>query len=176
MDQSSIAVRYAKALFELAVEQNMEESVFVDIQFIKNLLNKEESFTRILSSKAIDVFEKQDICARLLSNQINPLTNRFLAYLIQKRREDYLLRIVLEYIRHFNRRKNLINVVIKSAVPLSQNHIESIENAIQTQLQKTPSVEAVIDDSLIGGYQIIVGDRFYDYSVKGMLEKFGQSI
>lgn len=176
MDQSAIAVRYAKALFELSVEQKIEEQVFNDMKYLQKLLVEEDGISGILTSKAIDVSEKQDIFNRLFVSQINPLTARFLSFLIQKRREDFLLRIILEYTKHYNNFRNQIGVTVKSAIPLSQSQLEGIESAIAIQFKKTPTVENVVDDSLIGGYQIFIDGRFCDQSVKGMLEKFEQSI
>jgi F-type H+-transporting ATPase subunit delta len=176
MDQSAIAVRYAKALFELAKEQKAEETIFGDMLYLKKLLSEEKKVTQILSSKAISIIEKKGIVKQLLEPSINPLTHKFLIYVIQKRREVFLQRIFLEYIRHFNTSRDLVRVIVKSASPLSQNQLSKIQATVSTQLGKTPAIETSIDSSLIGGYQIVIGDRFYDYSVKGILERIEHSI
>ncbi len=176
MDQSAIPVRYAKALFELSIEQKLEEAIYRDIILVKQIISDNTNFRLLLMSRAITQAEKNELVKNIIEPHVNKLTYKFLNYVIKKRREEFITRIVLEYISCYNQKNNIIQVTVKSASTLSNQHIDKIKNIISTQTNKTPVLSNITDSSLIGGYQVFVNDRFYDISVKGMLKKIEQSL
>lgn len=175
MDQSAIPVRYAKALFELSIEQNIEEEIYKDITLINQVIADNTDFMLALTSRAILQSDKIKILKETIEPHVNKLTFRFLKHVIKKRREEFILRIILEFIKCYNKRHDIIKVTVKSASTLTNEHISKIKNIISEQTGKTPIMAYDVDKSLIGGYQVIIDDKFYDMSVKGMLNKIEKS-
>ncbi|HPW66820.1 MAG TPA: ATP synthase F1 subunit delta [Salinivirgaceae bacterium] len=175
MDQSAIPVRYAKALFELSIEQNIEEDIYKDIIFVNQIIADNTDFLPILCSRAILQSDKIKILKEIIEPHVNELTYRFLKHIVRKRREVFITRMLLEFIKCYNQRHNIIQVTVKSAITLTSEHVDKIKNTISEQTGKTPIMSYSVDRALIGGYQVFIDDRFYDMSVKGMLNKIEQS-
>lgn len=175
MDQSAIPVRYAKALFELSIEQNIEKEVCNDAHLVLQTINDNKEFANIIASRAITQTDKVDMLVKILKQHINQLTLKFLCLVVQKRRGEFLRRIALEYIKCYNQKQNIVQVIVRSSVILTNQQTEKIKEIISTQTGKTPQLEIEVAPSLIGGYQVILGDKFYDMSVKGTLERIEQS-
>jgi F-type H+-transporting ATPase subunit delta len=175
MDQSAIPVRYAKALFELSIEQNIEEEIYKDITLINQIIADNADFMLVLTSRAILQSEKIKILKEIIEPHVNELTYRFLKHIVKKRREEFINRITHEFIRCYNQRHNIIQVTVKSARNLSKEHVDKIKGIISEQTGKKPIMSYAVDQSLIGGYQVFIDDKFYDMSVKGMLNKIEKS-
>lgn len=172
MNESAISVRYAKALYDLAIEQDKKEIIFENISLIKEILSKESELKTFLKSPAISGSEKKTVLKKIFTESADSLTIRFLELLTEKKREIFLYRIALEYIRLYTESKNLVHVKITSATKLNPKQIKEFETTISTQLKKEPLIEITEDSSIIGGYQLIIGDKQIDHSVKGMLKEF----
>ncbi|MDD4746445.1 MAG: F0F1 ATP synthase subunit delta, partial [Salinivirgaceae bacterium] len=63
-----------------------------------------------------------------------------------------------------------------SAVELNEKQIEILNKSISNQLNKEPVIETVVDKTLLGGYQLILGNKQLDHSVKRMLKDFNKLI
>ena len=176
MNESAISVRYAKALYNLAVEQDKDETIYNDLSVIKNTLDNEPLLRNFLKSPAISGNEKKLTLNTLFKNSVDPLTLRFIDLITDKNREMFLYRMTLEYIQLYMEKKNYVQVKIISATELDEKQIEAFEKSISTQLDKTPIINTMVDKSLLGGYQLIIGDKQLDHSVKGMLHNFNKTI
>ena len=162
--------------YELAVEQGVEELLFSEMVGLKTAIRQEKQLKSLLKSPAISVVEKKSIIKNLFLDSISPLLMRFLIYLLENRREQFLERIILEYESTFNASRNIIPVKVFSAIPLTNKQISNFQQIIQTQLKKEPQIENIIDASLIGGYRVTIGFKEIDQSVKGMLQNFKKTI
>ena len=89
MDQSAIPVRYAKALFELSIEQNIEEEIYKDITLINQVIADNTDFMLALTSRAILQSDKIKILKETIEPHVNKLTFRFLKHVIKKTRRIY---------------------------------------------------------------------------------------
>lgn len=176
MNESAISVRYAKALYNLALEQDKGETIYNDLTLIKNTLDGEPLLRNFLKSPAISGKEKKSTLHTILENSVDSLSLRFIDLITDKNREMFLYRIALEYIRLYMENKNYVQVKIISAVELNEKQIEILNKSISNQLNKEPVIETVVDKTLLGGYQLILGNKQLDHSVKRMLKDFNKLI
>jgi hypothetical protein len=77
MNQSKIAVRYSKALFNLAIEKGLLNELKNDIQLVA-LACKEANFQRLLESPVVKTSQKKTLLKEIFSGKVNPLTTQFL--------------------------------------------------------------------------------------------------
>jgi|SRR5690606_29301388 len=161
-----LAYRYAKALLEIAVEKGQLEEVFQDVQWLKAICKSNPDFVSLLRSPIIKADKKQKIVAAITDGKVNPITQGFIRLLISKAREAVLPEILGEFVNQYKAHKNINTVTLTTAVPVS----DSVKENIVAQVKKVANIENVeleekVDQSIIGGFVLQLGDQMVDASI-----------
>jgi F-type H+-transporting ATPase subunit delta len=170
MPTSVVAKRYAKALFQLAVEQNVLDAVQADAEHLAGLLAHSEELAKITGPYLITIEGRKKNLRALFEGRMHPLLLRFLLFLSDKRRFEAIIDILEEFRALCDERKNILNIRIVSAQPLSQGQVDEISKRMASRFTKTIRAAAKVDPSLLGGFQVHVGDVVYDYSIDHLLD------
>ena len=166
MANPRLAGRYAKSLLDLATEQNQVEAVYADIKFLQALCNSNQDFVNVLKSPVIKPDIKEKIIVSLTENNVSKTTALFLRLLINKAREYNLPEIVKAFLDQYNAMNNIHQVKLTTAVPISVDLQNNIVNKIKsiTKVDKI-EMETTVEDDLIGGFTLQMGDTFVDASI-----------
>ena len=171
MRQPKVAHRYAKALFDLAIEKGEIEAVKVDLDNIKALNNPE--LNAVWMSPVIQGDKKQKIFAALLNGKVNAITTAFFNLLFNKGRELAIGEIVSDFESMYRRHHNIQVVEITTATPVP----ETVNQYIVGKLKERPrfkdsklQVTNKVDDALVGGFVLHVDDLLYDASIRHDLQ------
>jgi len=169
MNESIIAVRYAKALQQLAREKNSSEQVYNDMTLVLNVAAEVREFQTFLESPIIQPSKKIEISSKIFE-AFNPLTTTFLNTLYTNRRENILNDIARKFISVVNSEKKITVATVITTTPI---HADTKENILKLIGKKynTEKVELheAIDESLIGGFIIKVNDQQLDASISTKL-------
>jgi F-type H+-transporting ATPase subunit delta len=168
---SRVAIRYSKALFELAVEQNLLEEVRQDLMLIREVCQNNPDFQQTLNNPLIEENVRLKIFEELFKANINPLTYTFLQLLSRKRRSSFLLEMIDDYLERVLEHKGILSCLLITPTSVEANQIETIKDRIETLTQKSVICNFQIDDTLIGGFIIKIKDMVIDLSIKTLLEK-----
>lgn len=168
MKKTSASIRYAKALFALALASGQTEDVLKDLKMINQTINKEVPLINLISNPTITRTIKQNVFKKLFVDKINKTTGRFLSLIIKKRRESFLLDIIEKYQQTYNAHHNISVVEIISAKALSDETKESIKQKMSLQ-GGVVELKQRIDPNLIGGFIIKRGDFQYDTTIRRKL-------
>ncbi|MBN1111586.1 MAG: ATP synthase F1 subunit delta [Bacteroidales bacterium] len=170
MNEGKIAVRYAKALFELSREKEILEKVIVDVKFISQVIEEFPQLTEIIESPVITNNQKRETINKLFNNNIQKITLDFLLLIINKGRGNYLNRILHRFVIDYRQYKNIKEAVITTATPLDATNKEHIRNSMEATLNTNVEIIERTDKNIIGGFIIRVDDTQYDASVSSNLE------
>lgn len=170
MSIKRVASRYAKALVELAQEQNKLEQVKEDMETFRGLL-KNRDFELMLKSPVIPNPKKKAILNQLLEDKTDNLSMQFFQILINKEREDVIPEIIPEFMELYREVMHISRLKITSAQPLSEEVVQDIiENLQKSRLiEEHVEVETAVDPELIGGFVLEFDDNLYDASVSNQL-------
>ncbi|WP_417884647.1 ATP synthase F1 subunit delta [Zunongwangia sp.] len=164
MKGSRAAQRYAKALFELASENKIDEAVKDDMISISKTIDVNPELKNTLLSPVIKASIKSNILQEVFK-AVNPLTKKLFSLLIENERIGILNIICHQYLLKFDESRHIQNAKVTTVVPLN----DALEIKIQAKIKELTGREAkiknVIDDSIIGGFILRVGDLQYDASV-----------
>ena len=83
--QSRAAIRYAKAMYDIANEENSINEVYKDMNFINELNSGSFDFKNLLSNSQINFQDKKKLILSLIK-QSNALTERLIDLLIHNKR------------------------------------------------------------------------------------------
>jgi len=171
MLDSIIAERYAKSLFELALETGKLEQVRKDMDLIIEVCLSNRDFRHMLLSPVIRPEKKVAVLDALFSGKIEELTRQFYKLLSQKRREKFLEGIARQFVAKYKKHHNIHVIEIRTAAPLSEELREKIVNIIETRTKGTVELTEIIDKNMIGGFIVSDEGRRFDASLTTTIKK-----
>ena len=165
-----VAERYAKALITLAVEQNQLEDVYYDASRILTFCRESREFMLFLKSPIIKPSQKNKTITLISEGRgrsENKLVITFVKLLVNKGRGSILPEILQAVEDEYNKIKQIFKIKLTTAVPVSDEVKEVIVKKIKdnTRLENI-ILNHVIDDSIIGGFKLELGDLLVDGSVQ----------
>ena len=171
------AVRYAKALLQLAQEKNLVETVIADVKLIHNTIEENRELGLMLKSPLIRGEKKGSILASIFGSKINQLTLKFVQLVVDHKRENSLLAICDMFINKYNELKNIAIVSITTTQTLTEELKAEVVTKIKSEY-KFSEVELIenIDESLIGGMILRIGDKQLDASIRRKLTNIKQEL
>jgi len=171
MNQSKIAVRYAKALFQLALEKNKLDAVYSDIVMISKALKDFTQFGLYLKSPVVKPSQKLSLIKQAFTGNINEISLGFLGLLVQNKREIYLEDIIRRFFDVFREYKGIKSAVITTAGPLNDQMKEKFQALLSSIYKSGIELQTTQDATIIGGFVLKVEDQQYDASVATGLKR-----
>jgi len=170
MSHSASASRYANALFQLAKEAKVLDSISVDLDKIMELLLEHNEFASFIKNPSIKNFNKislLDIISDKL--ELSKLTKDFLGVVTKKGRISNLEDIIKSYrdlLADFN---GIKNAYVASAKALSEIQVKSIKQKLKEKFNSEFIIHTQTDESLIAGLKVQIGSQMIDSTIKSKL-------
>lgn len=176
MTRSPVALRYARAIFELAREQGRLDAVQADFAALTELGRDRETFLRVVSPYTLTAENRAKLWKAVLGDHSDPLTLRFLLFLVSKGRGMILGDVIHAFNDLCCEAQGIVPIEIVSAQKLSDEQLNAIVARFEQQLQKKLRATSQVNPSLLGGFQVRVRDTIYDYSVNNQLDRLQRSM
>lgn len=172
MKETRVALRYAKSLISLAEERQVLEQVKEDMLTIKSVCEENQDFTDMLKSPIVKGRVKNTILNKIFAKEVCELSLAFINIVTEKKREAILGAIAKNFIRLYNESKNIVTASVTTAIAMS----EDIRAQVLAQLKSVVGDDEVqmeerVDENLIGGFVLRVGDLEFNASVANKLQK-----
>jgi len=166
-----IGKRYALALFDAAVAEDVLEQVNDDVVSFTRLLESEPALGRFLSSLRVTPEEKKDLIVRVLGERASGLFVKLLLLLNDKRRlDDFDFEEMSEsFQRLYEQHAGIVRVSVITAVELDAELERKARATIEQRTGKKATLVKRVDPSIIGGMIMIAGDRILDGSIRNRL-------
>ncbi|MBO9200307.1 MULTISPECIES: ATP synthase F1 subunit delta [Niastella] len=172
MPNPRLAARYAKSLIDLANERNQLESVYKDMLYLQALCKESHEFLTLMRSPVVKADKKVAIVLAVTKGKISELTDAFNLLMITKGREAYLPEISSAFIEQYKHQKGIHTVKLTTAVPVTEELKKQIISQVQKQTKMdTIDLKATVNEDLIGGFVLEIGDQLIDASVAYDLNK-----
>ncbi len=176
MIENEVARKYGQAVFELAQDKGELEQVAEDLKMLRETISEVRDFKNLLYHPRINDEKKKEVFLDIVGDEISDITRDFCQLLIDKRRIRFLHHIVRDFEKRHNQAEKILEVELSSAIELP----EELENRIRARLSDITGynieLETEVDEDIIGGFQIKVGDRIIDGSIQGELEKIQKQL
>ena len=166
---------YAEALFEAAKEKGKLEEIHEQLDQFADALAENREMQLFFFSPYFSSTEKKDGLKKALTGAEPELVN-FLELLAEKHRTPVLFRIRRQFDALWAKENKRLGVTVTSAVELDPKVVESLGEQIEKQTGQTVELESRVDDGIIGGIVLQVGNMVLDASVKHRLEKLRKSV
>lgn len=164
MTGAKAAIRYAKALLDLARDKQAADRVHDDMKHIFQVMNQGKGLQLLLKNPVIKS-EVKKAALKTIFPAISPLTQGLINLLIENKR-IYALGIVAEkYIIQYNQWKGNQTATVTTAIPLTDELKSHVLATLKTLTTANITLENKIDEAIIGGFVLRVGDWQYDASI-----------
>ncbi len=171
MNQSKISVRYAKALFQLALEKDQLEEVRKDILLVSQSLKEYEQFRLYLKSPVVKSSQKYNLIKDIFKNSVTETCLNFLGLLVQNKRENHLEDISRQFLDLYSKYKGIKPALITTAVPLDDSIRQNLYQLLSSVYKTEIDLITHQDASILGGFILKIGDQQYDASVANGLRR-----
>tara|TARA_B100001109_G_C18845073_1_gene466389 strand:- start:670 stop:1227 length:558 start_codon:yes stop_codon:yes gene_type:complete len=171
MRNARVTTRYAKALHGLAIENNSELDVYNDMQKLLITCSNNKELALFLKSPIIKTDKKLKILEHIFSKKISKISFLFLKIITQKKRESLLYDIASKFIEVYKKHNKIETASIITAQKLEPVLRENILKVLNNKLKEKIELNEVVDEKIIGGSIIRLGDKQLDSSVSSALKK-----
>lgn len=171
-----LARRYAHALFLSSKEKNMLDAVEADLHLVVRTIKDNPELYNLIGLQSILQNAKKDIFEKLFEGKISSLTMNFIKLIIDKHREQYLEDIFGEFGNIVDDARGIIDVDIRSAFKLPPDQEEMVRQQLSKELNKDVRLNIEVDQDLLGGVIMKIGDKLFDASAKYQLQALERNL
>lgn len=176
MTDSRVAKRYARALFNIALQQDILQSVEDDLTGVCAVIAHSKDLKHFLGSPNRTREDKMKLLEGIFSDRVTALTMHTVRLLLKRRREVMLELVKLEYLKLRRDHDMVTHALVTSASPLDQPHRDRIVAKIEAATKKRVEAEFVLDPKLIGGVKVMYDNFVLDGTARGYLNRMKNHI
>lgn len=169
MKGSRVAIRYAKALLATAQDQQAVDQVADDMESVYTTLENSQELKAVLASPVISAELKGDTL-KAIFGKVSPVVKTFLALVAENNRANYLDGVALKYKQLYQELQGKQEAEVTTAVPLTPALEKVVMEKIKTLTDKKVELVSTVDQDIIGGFILRLGDQQFDASVANQLQ------
>ncbi len=167
---SGIAERYAKAVFDLALEGKSVKAIETDLAALEAALGDSADLVTLISSPLITRDQQGRAVAALAARMgLSPIIAGALGLKAQKGRLYILPHFIAALRRLIARHKGEVTAEVTAAQALSAAQSDKLATALKAAVGKDVNIDMAVDEDLIGGLVIKLGSRMIDTSLRARL-------
>jgi F-type H+-transporting ATPase subunit delta len=168
------ARRYAEAAFLLAKEGGNADAWTSGLQAAASLFGDSDA-ARFLANTSVSAGAKRQLIEKALAGA-DPNVLNLALLLLHRRRTSLGPPVAQAFQEILDREKGISHAVVTSAVPLSADEQRDVEKKLQELAGGSVTIEAQVDDKIIGGLVVRIGDRLIDGSTRSRLVALKQRL
>ena len=170
MAQTRAAIRYAKAILSLAGDHNSAEAVNGEMKLIADTISENKALSEMLESPVVTSVVKRSALLEIFENS-STLSTNLIETLIANKRINLLEHVAQKYTELYDQLNGIQIAVVTTAVPLTDDLKTKVLAKVKELTSKEASIENIIDESILGGFILRVGDIQYNASIANKLSK-----
>ncbi|RQD72290.1 MAG: ATP synthase F1 subunit delta [Tindallia sp. MSAO_Bac2] len=166
-----VANKYARALFEAVLESDSLEpgSALEELDAITASFDEVPKFYQLYTSPVISDDEKKKMLTSIFKDRLSPEIYHFLLILIDKQREIAFLDIHAVFQKLTEEYQKKMKVTVITAVPLNDETVDRLRQTLNRVTGKEVELFNQVDDSIIGGAMLRMGDQVIDGTLRRRL-------
>jgi F-type H+-transporting ATPase subunit delta len=170
-----IARVYTEALFEVAKEKGKLDRIHDELNQFADAVRDDRDLQVFLFSPYFSSAEKSEGIERAVKDADSEFLN-FLELLVEKHRMPLIFRIQRQFEEAWKEENKKLDVTVTSAVELDQKVIEQISSAVEEQTGRDVELRSTVDQDILGGIVLQVGNKVLDASIRNRLEKLRKTV
>tara|TARA_R110001583_G_C5613007_1_gene405479 strand:- start:109 stop:645 length:537 start_codon:yes stop_codon:yes gene_type:complete len=164
------AIRYAKAILSLATEQKKAEAINNDMKLMASTIAENMELSNMLNNAVIKSESKKAILLAVFP-KLNKMSSNLFDVLISNKRMNLLNEITLQYTILFDAANGKEVAKVTTAIPMTTALEAKVLAKVKQLTNKEVILENIVDENILGGFILRVGDKQYNASVSNSLNK-----
>jgi F-type H+-transporting ATPase subunit delta len=167
---AGIAARYATAIFEIAQENNNLDGLESTVNDLASALAESDDLRGLIASPVVSrADQRASITAIAQQMGADPIIQNTLALLADKRRLFVLPQLIVALRDLIADARGIVTADVVSAKALTKGQADKLVKTLSERVGKTVTINATVDESLIGGLVVKVGSKMIDTSISSKL-------
>ncbi len=160
---------YSQALFELARQEQLVDTVQDDLNVLLNLINTEKDLLVFMESPYFTLEQKQQLIQKTCGT-FNNLTLNFLMAVLAHKRTPVLPDIIEKYEKLYRSSHNYCDIYLTVSQALVRSELEAVKTALAAVMSSDKiTLKVTVDSSILGGAVIRYSDKVIDNSIRNRL-------
>lgn len=172
MSDRASAVRYARALFDVAQKESDPVQVEQNLSDLVTTIAGSDELSRVLSSRSVPEDVRRRVVTAIAErlSVVAPVA-KLMGLLADRRRLGLLPEIAAAYTARLLDYRNILQADVQTAAPLAPDAAAALQASLAAATGKQITMNVTVDPSLLGGVVARVGSTVYDGSVRTQLKK-----
>ena len=167
---STVVIRYANALMDLATESKAVDKVLKDLGEIAKMIDSSADLAAMISSPMIEKSQQQDALFAIAKKaKFQDLTTNFFGVLVQNGRLNALPVIVKAFMIEYAKRQGQVSATVTAAQKLSAAQEKELQKSLSKVAGSDVVLDIQIDPDILGGLIVKIGSTMIDNSVSRKL-------
>lgn len=171
-----VAKNYARALFELAVEENKVEEIGAELEAVIEILNEDRAYYEFFITPLISKKDKVDIINKAFGGHVSKHVENFFKVLVENGRSSHLEGVYSQYRKMKMEYFNMVDAFVYTVVPMTESQSQRLIAKLEKETGKKVVLKSFIEPEIIGGIRIKIGEKEIDATVLNRLKNLEAAI
>lgn len=171
MNSGMVSMRYARALFNYALDNKVEDKVYAEMAKLAENFGKVRNLRATLDNPVLSTNDKLEILKAAAGAPVSQEYIRFVELVLHQKREKHLQTICLVYLDLYRNHKNISVGKLVTACPLDTTTMDRIKQLVKDKKQGTIDFITEVDPSIQGGFILYLDTYRLDASVTTQLRR-----
>ena len=176
MNLSKISVRYAKALFAVALDQNLLDEVHADMELLGHASEEIPAFRSFLENPVMIPSAKKKLLHNMFEGKVSKLSIDFLDLILKNNRLSFINGITRQFGDQYRGFKGITRAVLTTAYEIEEPTRDKIKQLVLVDTKNKVLLEGKKDNKILGGFILQVDDEQIDASVRTQLNKMKKEL
>lgn len=170
---------YAQSLFELAEKEGGRErleSISDEMDQLFEIRGQDPQAAEFLRSRVIPSGVKVEVLRKVFGGRVDDLILRMLLLLARKERLDRVWRVFTAFQNMLDEKFGNVEVDVFTRFPLEQAEVNGLRDRLRAVLKREPIMHAYVDEGMVGGMKLQVGDKMMDASITTTLRRMREQM
>ena len=163
-------------MLELGVAGDQADSLLDELVDLSGVLAKNVEFDTFLASPSVDPDVRREMIEKVFRSRASDLLVNSLQILNRKGRMEILHSVIEAYRLAQQELRGRIEVRVQTAVPLDDHHRDGLKKVIKERTGMEGVLVETVDDRIVGGLIVYIGDEKLDVSISRQLNRLGAAL
>ena len=168
MAQQLSGQRYAQAIFDLALENNEVEQWGQDLEVVSEAF-QDSDFAALMKHADMSAADKRAATGSVLAG-VRTMVRNLVDLLVSKGSVDSISGVYTSYTKFLDQHLGRQRVEVTTAIALDEAEANRITSFVSELVRQEVVLTTKVDESILGGLVIQIGDRLLDGSTKARLD------
>lgn len=171
-----VTTRYATAIFDLATEKGQMPEYQKEAEELIKILENEKDLITILDHPSVLLEEKLTLVQNIFEGKASDDFVGLMYLCVKKGRQNLIIDILKTFVKMAKEQQGFMNATVTSSIPLDEAQLAQIKTNLENSTQKKIELTTIVEESLLGGMIIRVGDKVVDGSIQGQIQSLKTSL